>query len=61
VVIGYPFTSPVWIGLELDVPSIFYSSSNLIQKNPKPINHNFIQNQNELEIFIRKNVLPSSG
>ena len=61
VVIGYPFTSPVWIGLELDVPSIFYSSSNLIQKNPKPINHNLIQNQNELEIFIRKNVLPSSG
>jgi len=57
VVIGYPFTSPVWIGLELDIPSIFYSSSSLIQKNVKPINQNFIQNRNELEIFIRKNVM----
>lgn len=56
VVIGYPFTSPVWIGLELDIPSIFYSSSSLLQKNVKPINQNFIQNRNELEIFIRKNV-----
>jgi polysaccharide biosynthesis PFTS motif protein len=57
VVIGYPFTSPVWIGLELDIPSIFYSSSSLIQKNVKPVNQNFIQNRNELEIFIRKNVM----
>jgi polysaccharide biosynthesis PFTS motif protein len=57
VVIGYPFTSPVWIGLELDIPSIFYSSSSLIERNFKRINQNFIQNRNELEIFICKNVM----
>jgi polysaccharide biosynthesis PFTS motif protein len=49
VLIGFPFTSPVIIGQELTVPSIFYSSANtLVKYNPT----NFIQIEFELRKYI---------
>ena len=46
---GFPFTSPVIIGQELTVPSIFYSSANtLVKNNPT----NFIHTQFELRKYI---------
>ena len=45
VVIGFTFTSPVIIGQELKVPSIYYSSTNtLVKFNPA----NFIRSKLEL-------------
>jgi polysaccharide biosynthesis PFTS motif protein len=45
VVIGFAFTSPVIIGQELKVPSIYYSSTNTLGKfNPT----NFIRSMLEL-------------
>jgi polysaccharide biosynthesis PFTS motif protein len=49
IVIGFPFTSPVIIGQELTVPSIFYSSAKtLVKYNPT----NFIQIEFELRKYI---------
>jgi len=53
VIIGYPFTSPVVIGQELSVPSIYYSSSNLLSKYNK---NDFIQDKFKLRKFIEKNL-----
>jgi polysaccharide biosynthesis PFTS motif protein len=49
IIIGFPFTSPVIIGHELKVPSIHYSSSNIIVKYNQT---SFIQNKFELRKFI---------
>ena len=51
IVIGFPFTSPVIIGQELKVPSVHYSSSNILVKYNKT---NFIQNKIELKKFLEK-------
>jgi polysaccharide biosynthesis PFTS motif protein len=54
LVVGFPFTSPVVIGQELNKPSIFYCSSELLpiaHKNSKP---SFIQNQTLLYSYIEK-------
>ena len=53
VLISFPFTSPVIIGQELTVPSIFYSSANtLVKYNPT----NFIQTKFELRKYIATNL-----
>ena len=51
MIIGYPFTSPVVIGQELKIPSIYYSSSNLLSKYNK---NDFIQDKFKLRKFIEK-------
>jgi hypothetical protein len=45
MIIGYPFTSPVVIGQELKIPSIYYSSSHILVNYNQS---NFIQNKFEL-------------
>jgi polysaccharide biosynthesis PFTS motif protein len=53
IVIGFPFTSPVIIGQELKVPSIYYSSTNTLVK----YNHaNFIQSKLDLRKYIETNL-----
>jgi len=54
VVIGVPFTSPVIIGHELKVPSVFYSSSNLLKHSPNMYGGSLIQNTSTLEKFLTK-------
>ena len=54
VVIGVPFTSPVIIAHELKVPSVFYSSSNLLKNSPNMYRGSFIQNKSTLEKFLTK-------
>jgi polysaccharide biosynthesis PFTS motif protein len=54
IVIGFPFTSPVVIGQELNKPSIFYCSSKMLptaHKNQKP---SIIQDQTSLYAYIEK-------
>lgn len=53
VIIGYPFTSPVIIGQELKVPSIYYSSSRLFARYKKK---DFIQDKRKLREFLEKNL-----
>ena len=53
IVIGFPFTSPVIIGQELKVPSIYYSSTNIMAKYNKT---NFIQSKLELRKYIEINL-----
>jgi polysaccharide biosynthesis PFTS motif protein len=54
IVIGFPFTSPVIIGQELNTPSIFYCSSKLLptaQDGRKPL---LIQSQTSLYKYLEK-------
>lgn len=53
IIIGFPFTSPVIIGKELKVPSIHYSSSNILVKYNKA---SFIQDKSKLKMFIENNL-----
>lgn len=53
IIIGYPFTSPVVIGQELKVPSVYYSSSNLLAKYNT---NDFIQDKFKLRKFLEKNL-----
>ena len=53
IVIGFPFTSPVIIGQELKVPSIYYSSTNTLVKYNQA---NFIQSKLELRKYIETNL-----
>jgi len=51
MIIGYPFTSPVVIGQELKIPSIYYSSSHILVNYNQS---NFIQNKFELFNILEK-------
>jgi polysaccharide biosynthesis PFTS motif protein len=53
IVIGFPFTSPVIIGQELKVPSIYYSSTEILAKYNKS---EFIQSKLELRKYIEVNL-----
>ena len=53
IVIGFPFTSPVIIGQELKIPSIYYSSTNMLSKYNKT---DFIQNKLELTRYLEMNL-----
>jgi polysaccharide biosynthesis PFTS motif protein len=53
IVIGFPFTSPVIIGQELKVPSIYYSSTNALAKYNQA---SFIQSKLELRKYIETNL-----
>ena len=53
IVIGFPFTSPVIIGQELKVPSIYYSSTSTLVKYNQA---NFIQSKLELRKYIETNL-----
>jgi polysaccharide biosynthesis PFTS motif protein len=53
IIICFPFTSPVIIGQELKVPSIYYSSDNILVKYNQT---HFIQDKIELRKFIEKNL-----
>lgn len=60
LVIGFPFTSPVVIGQELNKPSIFYCSSELlltVRKDRKP---SFIQSQTSLYSYMEKVLVKST-
>jgi polysaccharide biosynthesis PFTS motif protein len=54
LVIGFPFTSPVVIGQELNKPSIFYCSSKLLPTARKSRNPLFIQSQTSLYSYLEK-------
>ena len=53
IVIGFPFTSPVVIGQELNVPSIYYLPTNIIAEYNQS---NFIQSKHELRKYIEINL-----
>lgn len=53
IVIGFPFTSPVIIGQELKIPSIYYSSTNMLFKYNKTC---FVQNKLELTKYLEMNL-----
>lgn len=56
LVIGYPFTSPIIIGKELNKPSVFYCSSKLLKRVPKKDNVLFIQNRTSLYNYMEKSL-----
>ena len=53
IIIGFPFTSPVIIGQELKVPSIYYSSTNMLTKYNKT---DFVQSKLELMKYLEMNL-----
>ena len=53
IIIGFPFTSPVIIGQELKIPSIYYSSNNMLSKYNRI---DFIQNKLELTKYLEINL-----
>ena len=53
IVIGFPFTSPVIIGQELKIPSIYYSSTNMLLKYKKT---DFVQNKLGLTKYLEMNL-----
>ena len=59
LVIGFPFTSPVVIGQELDRPSIFYCSSKLLPIAHKGRKLSFIQSQTSLYSYMEKILVKS--
>jgi polysaccharide biosynthesis PFTS motif protein len=59
LVIGFPFTSPVVIGQELDKPSFFYCSSKLLPIAHKGQKLSFIQNQTSLYSYMEKILVKS--
>ena len=60
LVIGFPFTSPVVIGQELNKPSIFYCSSKLLLTAHKGRKLSFIQSQNALYSYMEKVLVKST-
>ena len=60
LVIGFPFTSPVVIGQELNKPSIFYCSSKLLPTAHKGRNLSFIQSRTSLYSYIEKILVKST-
>ena len=60
LVIGFPFTSPVVIGQELNRPSIFYCSSKLLPITHKSQKIPFIQNQTSLYSYMEKVLIKST-
>ena len=60
LVIGFPFTSPVVIGQELNKPSIFYCSSKLLPTAHKGRKLSFIQSQNSLYSYMEKVLVKST-
>lgn len=59
LVIGFPFTSPVVIGQELNKPSIFYCSSKLLPTAHKSRYPSFIQSQTSLYSYMEKILVKS--
>ena len=59
LVIGFPFTSPVVIGQELNKPSIFYCSSKLLPTAQKSRYPSFIQSQTSLYSYMEKILVKS--
>ena len=53
IIIGFPFTSPVIIGQELKVPSIYYSSTNMLAKYNKT---DFVHSKLELMKYLEMNL-----
>jgi polysaccharide biosynthesis PFTS motif protein len=60
LVIGFPFTSPVVIGQELNKPSIFYCSSKLLPTARKGRKLSFIQSQTSLYSYMEKVLVKST-
>ena len=60
LVVGFPFTSPVVIGQELNKPSIFYCSSKLLPTYHKGRNLSFIQSQTSLYSYMEKVLIKST-
>jgi len=60
LVIGFPFTSPVVIGQELNKPSIFYCSSKLLPRARKGQEPALIQSQTSLYSYMEKVLVKST-
>jgi len=60
LVIGFPFTSPVVIGQELNKPSIFYCSSKLLPRARKGQRPPLIQSQTSLYSYMEKILVKST-
>lgn len=54
LVVGFPFTSPVIIGQELNKPSIFYCSSSLLKLAPRSESDSFLQSEKSLYAYMTK-------
>lgn len=54
LVIGFPFTSPVIIGQELNKPSVFYCSSKLLKPQCKDQNNLFLNSKDSLFSYMEK-------
>ena len=54
IVIGFPFTSPVIIGQELHVPSVYYCSSKILKSLVKSKNNQFLQDSAALFKYFEK-------
>ena len=54
LVIGFPFTSPVIIGQELNKPSVFYCSSKLLKPQYKDQNNLFLNTKDTLFSYMEK-------
>ena len=54
LVIGFPFTSPVIIGQELNKPSVFYCSSKLLKPQYKDQNNLFLNTKDSLFSYMEK-------
>lgn len=57
LVIGFPFTSPVVIGNELNKPAVFYCSSKLLTPTHKIQKPLFLQNKKSLYTYLEKKLV----
>jgi len=57
LVIGFPFTSPVVIGCELNKPAIFYCSSKLLIPSRKSQTPLFLQSKKSLYAYLEKKLV----
>jgi polysaccharide biosynthesis PFTS motif protein len=60
LIIGFPFTSPVIIGKELNKPSVFYCSSKMVKPAHKNQKNSFLQNRTLLYEYLEENLVKSN-
>jgi polysaccharide biosynthesis PFTS motif protein len=60
LIIGFPFTSPVIIGKELNKPSVFYCSSKMVKPAHKNQKNSFLQNRTLLYEYLEENLVNSN-
>jgi polysaccharide biosynthesis PFTS motif protein len=60
LIIGFPFTSPVIIGKELNKPSVFYCSSKMLKSAHKNQKNSFLQNRTLLYEYLEEKLVKSN-